>query len=77
MSIVESVIEFNSLEIETDLELWNAVQRLPAAEREIIELRHRYKLPHAEIAGRLEITEELVRKKLSRSIQSLREIMTR
>lgn len=64
-------------EIEADRELWNAVKRLPNHDQKLIELRHRHKMSHAEIADHMQISEVAVRKKLSRTIQMLRESLSR
>lgn len=56
---------------ETDEELFRAIARLPEKQRQIIELRHRDGLSHAEIATVMNMTEAAVRKSWSRSVQML------
>ncbi len=57
---------------EQEDELRRAIECLPDRQRSAIELRYRDRLEYAEIANRLEISEDAARKAVSRAIKSLR-----
>ncbi len=60
---------------ETDEELLRAVTGLPQRSRQVIELRHRDGLSHAEIAEKLGISEVATRKLWSRAVEQLRQML--
>lgn len=57
--------------IETDAELWAAVNQLSPSDRRLLELRYRDRLSHSEIAKKLTKTETAVRKQWSRVLAQL------
>lgn len=58
---------------ETDDELLRAVAKLPERSQQILELRHRMGLSHAEVAEELGMTEAATRKLWSRIVEELQE----
>jgi len=56
---------------ETDDELLRAVAELPERSQQVLELRHRMRLSHAEVAQELGMTEEAARKLWSRTVEQL------
>jgi RNA polymerase sigma factor (sigma-70 family) len=52
--------------------LLQAIARLPETQRQIIELRHRQGLAHAEVAERLHMTAAAARQLWSRTVHALR-----
>lgn len=61
---------------ERDEELAKAISQLPVRKRALIELRHRDGLSYAEIAERLAISEAAARKLWSRTLLTLRDLLT-
>lgn len=61
---------------EVDEELMRAVASLPEKNRKIIELRHRERMSHAEIARAMGMTEVAARKLWSRTVEELRNMLT-
>jgi len=60
---------------EVDLQLLDAIGRLPARQRRVVELRHRWGRSYAEIARELDTTEASVRKLWSRAVGQLKCIL--
>lgn len=58
---------------ETDEELLRAVARLPERSQQVLELRHRMGMSHAEVAVELGMTEAAARKLWSRIVEELQE----
>jgi RNA polymerase sigma-70 factor (ECF subfamily) len=58
---------------ETDDELLRAVAQLPERSQQVLELRHRMGLSHAEVAEELGMTEAAARKLWSRIVEELQE----
>ena len=58
---------------ETDDELMRAVAKLPERSQQVLELRHRMGLSHAEVAAELGMTEAAARKLWSRIVEELQE----
>ena len=58
---------------ETDEELRRAVAQLPERSQQVLELRHRMGLSHAEVAQELGMTESAARKLWSRIVEELQE----
>jgi RNA polymerase sigma factor (sigma-70 family) len=75
----EYSIEFRMIEQEKEAEInnkvWNALQQLPAKQKEAIYLRYNESLEYGEIAYILQISVESVRKQVHRAIKSIREII--
>jgi RNA polymerase sigma-70 factor (ECF subfamily) len=65
-------VERAEAEAAFDRALFAAVERLPAASRQVFELRHRYGRPFADIAADLGRTEVAVRKAWVRALKRLR-----
>jgi RNA polymerase sigma-70 factor, ECF subfamily len=61
---------------ETDDELLRAVAELPERSQQVLELRHRMGLSHAEVAQELGMTEEAARKLWSRTVEQLQKRLT-
>lgn len=61
---------------ETDDELMRAVAELPERSQQVLELRHRMGLSHAQIAQELGMTEAAARKLWSRIVEELQERLT-
>lgn len=72
-------IEFQIIEQEKDAEInrkvTNALNQLPAKQKEVVYLRFNESLEYSEIAGILEITVESVRKQVHRALKTVREIV--
>lgn len=72
-------IEFQIIEQEKDMEInrkvMNALNQLPAKQKEAVYLRFNESLEYSEIAGILEITVESVRKQVHRALKTVREIV--
>jgi len=72
-------IEFQIIEQEKDAEInrkvMNALNQLPAKQKEVVYLRFNESLEYSEIAGILEITVESVRKQVYRALKTVREIV--
>lgn len=75
----EYSIEFKLIEAERDDEISqkvrNALQQLPAKQKEAMYLRFNESLEYSEIAGLLEINIESVRKQVHRALKTIREII--
>ena len=75
----EYSIEFQIMEQEKDAEInrkvMNALNQLPARQKEAVYLRFNESLEYSEIAGILEITVESVRKQVHRALKTVREII--
>ena len=61
---------------EVDEEMLRAVAKLPRERRQVVQLRYRDGLTHAEISQRLGITESSARKIFSRAITQLRSLLS-
>lgn len=61
---------------EQDDQLMRAIAQLPERSQQILELRHRQGLSHAEISRELGMTEEAARKLWSRTVEELRQRLT-
>lgn len=74
-SLVKSSISASSIlrRRETDDELLRAVSELPERSQQILELRHRMGMSHAEIGRELGMTEVAARKLWSRIVEELQE----
>jgi len=72
-------IEFQLIEQEKDQEInrkvMNALNQLPAKQKEAVYLRFNESLEYSEIAGILEITVESVRKQVHRALKTVRDIV--
>ena len=72
-------IEFQIIEQEKDAEInrkvLNALNQLPAKQKEAVYLRFNESLEYSEIASILEITVESVRKQVHRALKTVREII--
>jgi RNA polymerase sigma factor (sigma-70 family) len=72
-------IEFQIIEQEKDEEInrkvMNALNQLPAKQKEAVYLRFNESLEYSEIAGILDITIESVRKQVHRALKTVREII--
>lgn len=75
----EYSIEFQIIENEREAEITrkvvNAINQLPAKQKEAVYLRYNESLEYDEIAGIMEISVESVRKQVHRGIKTVREII--
>ena len=61
---------------EVDEQLIRAVAQLSERSRQVLELRHQMGLSHAEVARELGMTEETARKTWSRTVETLRHLLS-